>query len=107
MPGEPNGIHCHMCADSAQLEGHISLTESKINDCDDYILEPCTDDELGLASRGRPQFKEITRRLRLRRKTIPKEVKKKSEKVANLTLAAVAKDGEMRDLQLDCEVKDL
>ena len=71
MPGEPAGVHCHMCADSFQFEGHMNLTEARFYDCDDYILEPL-DDEHALANRGRPQFKEITRRLRLRRKTTPK-----------------------------------
>ena len=72
MPGEPIGVHCHMCADSFQLEGHINLTEARFYDCDDYILEP-HDDELALASRGRPPFREIRRRLRLRNKTTPRK----------------------------------
>ena len=78
MPGEPTGVHCHVCADGFQLEGHINLTESRFYDCDDFILEPL-DDELALASRGRPQFREIRRRLRLRNKTTPRRrVRKKT-----------------------------
>ena len=84
MPGEPGGVVCHVCADSFQLEGHVNLTEAKFYDCDDYILEPC-EDELALANRGRPQFREITRRLRLRRKTTPKRrLRKKSNENMNL-----------------------
>merc|ERR1712107_861685 len=72
-PGEPKdeGVYCHLCADSFELEGHINLTEAKFYDCDEFILEPPEDDH-ALADRGRPQFKEIKRRLRLRNKTTPR-----------------------------------
>ena len=72
MPSGPTGIYCHLCADSFELEGHINLTEAKFYDCDEFILEPPEDDpDHALANRGRPQFKEIKRRLRLRNKTTP------------------------------------
>lgn len=40
MPADGTGMHCHMCADSFQLEGHMNLTGAKLHDCDDFMLEP-------------------------------------------------------------------
>ena len=82
-PGEPkdDGIYCHLCADSFQLEAHTNLTEAKFYDCDDFVLEP-SNDEHALADRGRPQFKEINRRLRLRGKARPKRrLRKKTSEI--------------------------